>query len=270
MARAARGLGFNLGRDALREDAGGRASLWVDDLSAVPVAPGIPTLRAASLGPTACRPGFGTRISYDWDAEPLGSNCNVFVHFVNAKGQMVFQADHAPPTRTLDWSGRVEYARTVAVPTDAPPGRYDVVVGLWDPRPAARGGGRRPFRVGPGLAASPGDACRVGTLHVAADAPLPKLPPPTLDLAGYRLTFDEDFRGPLSVSAWGPGTRWIAHTPYAGDFGDAAFADPGPDSPFAIEDGVLRIEARKANGRWRSGLLSSVDAKGEGFSQTFG
>lgn len=84
------------------------------------------------------------------------------------------------------------------------------------------------------------------------------------------LTFDEDFRGPLSVSAWGPGTRWIAHTPYAGDFGDAAFADPVGDFPFSVRDGVLRIEARKVGDRWRSGLLSSVDPKGDGFSQKFG
>jgi hypothetical protein len=25
------------------------------------------------------------------------------------------------------------------------------------------------------------------------------------------------------------GGRWIAHTPWAGDFGDAAFTDPHPD-----------------------------------------
>ena len=35
------------------------------------------------------------------------------------------------------------------------------------------------------------------------------------------------------MSAWGPGTRWIAHTPWHGDFGDAAFSDPLPGFPFA-------------------------------------
>jgi hypothetical protein len=266
-----RGLGLNIGRDALRQDADGRATLWVDDLAATAATPGVPTLRAASIAPGSCRPGFGTRVSYAWDAEPLGTRCNVFVHFVDAQGRMIFQADHEPPAPTIGWSGRVEYARTAVVPTDAPPGRYDVVIGLWDPRPAGRGGARRlPFRVGPGLAALPGDACRVGTLEVAADAPPPKLPPPTLDLRGYRLTFDEDFRGPLSVSAWGPGTRWIAHTPYGGDFGDAAFADPEEGFPFTTKDGVLRIEAKRVGGRWRSGLLCSVDTKGEGFAQKYG
>jgi hypothetical protein len=265
-----RGLGLNIGRDGLAKETGGSASLWIDDLAAVAVTPGKPTLRACSLAPGSCRPGYGTRISYAWDAEPVGSKCSVFVHFVDAQGRMIFQADHEPSTPTVGWSGRVEYARSAVVPIDAPPGRYDVVVGLWDPRPAARGGGRKPFQAGPGLQALPDDACRVGSLVVAADAPLPSLPKPSLDLAGYRLTFDEDFRGPLSVSAWGPGTRWIAHSPYAGDFGDAAFADPEDGFPFTTREGVLRIEARKVGGRWRSGLLSSVDPKGNGFSQQFG
>lgn len=265
-----KGLGINLGKDATGKGGDRTATLWIDDLDAVAVAPGLPTLRSCSIAPTACRPGYGARMTYAWDAEPLGVNCSVFVHFVNAEGQMVFQADHGPPAPTIGWTGRVEYGRTIVVPTDARPGRYDVVVGLWDGRPAERGGGRKPFRVGEGLVSLPHDACRVGTLEVSADAPLPTLPPSTLDLAAYRITFDEDFRGPLSISAWGPGTRWIAHTPYAGDFGDAGFGDPGEGTPFAVRDGLLHIEAKKVGGRWRSGLICSVDPKGEGFSQKFG
>ncbi|MGO9391956.1 glycoside hydrolase family 16 protein [Rhodoblastus sp.] len=91
-----------------------------------------------------------------------------------------------------------------------------------------------------------------------------------LDLSGYKLTFEDDFKT-LDVSAWGPGTRWIAHTPWNGDFGDAAFADPTPDFPFTIQDGRLRIEARKgSDGKWSSGLLSSTDRSGAGFSQQYG
>jgi beta-glucanase (GH16 family) len=83
-------------------------------------------------------------------------------------------------------------------------------------------------------------------------------------------SFDEEF-DKLDVSAWGPGTRWIAHTPWNGDFGDAAFTDPWPGFPFTTKDGILSIEAAKdPQGVWRSGLLSSVDAAGHGFSQTYG
>ncbi|HZT86885.1 MAG TPA: glycoside hydrolase family 16 protein [Stellaceae bacterium] len=97
--------------------------------------------------------------------------------------------------------------------------------------------------------------------------------PQTLDLAGYRLTFDEDFDR-LSVSAHGPGTRWIAHTPWNGDFGDAQFVDPQPGFPFSVDNGILHIEARKgSDGKWRSGLLSSRDRDGpdaHGFAQQYG
>ena len=265
-----RGLGLNIAKTAVGAYPDGLATLGIDDLIAVPPTPSVTTLLACSMAPGSYQPGFGTRISYEWNAEPLGTDCNVFVHFVNAQGQMVFQADHETPVPTSRWTGRVSYVRTVVVPSQTPPGRYDVVVGLWEPGVAGRGGIRKPFGVREGLMPLPGDACRVGTLEVSKDAPLPMLAPPSLDLSGYRLTFDEDFTQPLSVSAWGPETRWIAHTPYAGDFGDAAFADPEPTFPFTVIDGILRIEGRKEKDTWRSGLLCSVDPKGEGFSQKFG
>jgi len=91
-----------------------------------------------------------------------------------------------------------------------------------------------------------------------------------LDLSKYVLTFSDEFDY-LSVSADRPGTRWTAHTPYGGDFGDAQFTDPTPTFPFTVQNGVLRIEARKdADGKWKSGLLSSWTPQGLGFSQKFG
>lgn len=93
-----------------------------------------------------------------------------------------------------------------------------------------------------------------------------------LDIEHFVMTFDESFEDGLDVSPWGdPPARWIAHTPWAGDFGDARFADPQEGFPFTIHDGVLRIEARKnMEGRWESGLLSLVDSRGRGFKQVNG
>lgn len=92
-----------------------------------------------------------------------------------------------------------------------------------------------------------------------------------LNIDAYQLTFEESFDS-LDVSAWGEkSSRWIAHTPWNGDFGDARFTDPAPGFPFTTDQGILKIEARKeADGTWRSGLLSSVNPKGQGFSQQFG
>ncbi|WP_040677744.1 glycoside hydrolase family 16 protein [Nitratireductor pacificus] len=91
-----------------------------------------------------------------------------------------------------------------------------------------------------------------------------------LNLEQMALSFEEDF-DTLDVSAWGPGTRWIAHTPWSGDFGGARFSDPREGFPFSIEDGILRIEARRDDeGEWQSGLLASVDPRGDGFAQQYG
>jgi len=95
-----------------------------------------------------------------------------------------------------------------------------------------------------------------------------------LDLKGYALTFDESFKD-LSISArGGGGSRWIAHTPWNGDFGEAAFADPGPDGPFSLSpDGLVITASRGPDGRWRSGLIASRDKDGpdgRGFAQKYG
>ena len=96
----------------------------------------------------------------------------------------------------------------------------------------------------------------------------------SLNLDGFELTFEERF-DTLDIAASGPGTRWIAHTPWHGDFGDAAFGDPGPEGPFSmLPGGGLRITARKdASGLWHSGLICSMDRDGagqQGFAQRFG
>jgi beta-glucanase (GH16 family) len=109
-------------------------------------------------------------------------------------------------------------------------------------------------------------------LTLMAALPLSQAPAAaTLDLCGLKPAFTEDFHD-LKVSSWKMnGNRWIAHTPWAGDFGDAAFSDPQPGFPFTLKDGVLRIEARKdAAGKWRSGLLASADPWGTGFTQMYG
>lgn len=114
-----------------------------------------------------------------------------------------------------------------------------------------------------------GAAAVLATLLFGSAVPA-TAPGQPVDLSHYSLVFDENFDS-LDVSAWGPGTRWIAHTPWSGDFGDAAFTDPGDGFPFSVEDGILRIEARKGeDGTWRSGLLASSDPTGAGFHLQYG
>ncbi len=93
-----------------------------------------------------------------------------------------------------------------------------------------------------------------------------------LDLSGYHVTFSDDFSR-LSLNAHGPGARWTTHTPWHGDFGDAAFSDPNPAVFKSTPDGLEIIASKGANGKWRSGLISSAWADNNpnaGFTQTYG
>jgi beta-glucanase (GH16 family) len=101
-------------------------------------------------------------------------------------------------------------------------------------------------------------------------------PDPSLDLTGYAVTFNDDF-SKMDVSSYGPnrpGMRWIAHTPWNGDFGNDSFDNPGPGGPFAFGKNGLTITAHKdAAGNWHSGLLCSMDRDGPsqlGFAQRYG
>lgn len=107
-----------------------------------------------------------------------------------------------------------------------------------------------------------------GAAEEAPDAPPADLR--LLDLAGFEPSFSEEFDR-LDVSEWGCLTKWIAHTPWAGDFGSARFMPPGEAFPFTIRDGVLTITARRrAGGSWQSGMLSAWDACNSGFAQRYG
>lgn len=93
-----------------------------------------------------------------------------------------------------------------------------------------------------------------------------------IDLCGYELVFADEFDdaafGHLEL---GEGDRWTVHTPWAGDFGDAEFSDPGPNGPFNVSDGILTITASKdQQGKWRSGLIAAADASGAGFGTQYG
>jgi hypothetical protein len=111
------------------------------------------------------------------------------------------------------------------------------------------------------------------------------------DLTGYTLVFREEFdehTPPLILSpgyGWGPidstapGVKWIEHTPYSGDFGSAYFTGPAetngdgngimPPNPFGFYSGHMNLRAYwdTTISHWRSGIISSVDTHGNGFSK---
>jgi hypothetical protein len=84
---------------------------------------------------------------------------------------------------------------------------------------------------------------------------------------GMKLTYFDDFDGPLSISRDGLGSRYNAHKPTFGDFSGWPFSDPESDlNPFRQRDTYLIIRARKPEGsRGSTGLLATVDMDGNGY-----
>lgn len=92
-----------------------------------------------------------------------------------------------------------------------------------------------------------------------------------LDLCGYKRVFDEPFDDLSVAPRVLHSARWISHTPWNGDFGDARFTDNAPAGPFSVADGILSIAARRDEaGKWRSGLLAASDGTGAGFGVRYG
>lgn len=90
---------------------------------------------------------------------------------------------------------------------------------------------------------------------------------PPLNLDDYRLTFRDEFDDMSIVPDLAKG-RWFA--PVHVTFGAALLVPRSPDGPFFVKDGHLVIRAERRENGWTSGLMQTVDSKGNGFSQTFG
>lgn len=90
----------------------------------------------------------------------------------------------------------------------------------------------------------------------------------TIDLSDARLTFSDDFNTPDIVRDGGNG-KW--YTGVHGGFGGAKFLDfDKRDDTFRFKNGLLTIRMQNRDGKWVSGLIQSVDSKGNGFAQTYG
>jgi len=237
--------------------------------------PSLVTLTGAVVSAKVCRPGSCVPVEVSWDASPMGYDCNVFMNLQGPDGKMLLRSYYTPSTPTSTWSGRVTDTYNLYVPAGTKNGTYAIILDLYS------FAGRFHFtpqtlQTGPGISAVPGlMGYRIGSVKVRGGAPLPKLPPRTLNLAGYALTFDEEFDGPLNVASGGAGSRWytpgwynFTRTPI--QYGRAAFTPEENGIPFRVRHGALRIAAVKQHGVWRSGQIVSVNREGQGFSQKYG
>ena len=112
----------------------------------------------------------------------------------------------------------------------------------------------------------------------------PNTAPPTVDPSCFAVTFDDDFKvydissGPVSdgqypVERWFNGTEQCCMSPSDGKAGvNYPTAGPnGPVNPYALlPGGGLRIRLQEQGSEWFSGVMTSVDENGAGFSQQYG
>ena len=230
-------------------------------------------IEQAGINPECVPAGKSVKVTYKWSAKPMGKDYKVFVHIRDANGEMVGQDDHTPPwpTKTSDWHGNIVYTRQVRVPGKLVEGEYRLLAGLYDKE------GKQVLQAGTGVKEADKGMYEIGKFVVDRTAPPPPLDsdkPKTLNLTGYKLTFSDEFDSVDTISAWGPldgeKKKWISHKPDGGSFGDSLFMSQKDGFPFVVENGVLRIEAKKVGNQWQSGLICSNDPKGRGFAQKYG
>lgn len=112
------------------------------------------------------------------------------------------------------------------------------------------------------------------TLHAETTDPTPykwtkEFAGEPLDLAGYNVTFSDDFDVPSVTDERGRGP-WFA--PVKDPYGAALFDRPGGgNTTYTTSNGVLTIRAsRTPDGRWHGGNMQTVNSLGKGFAQQYG
>jgi hypothetical protein len=124
-------------------------------------------LREAHLAGEGFEPGEIVPLTLFWQAQkPVSENLKVFVHVLNGNGDLVAQRDSEPlsglrPTSTWEVGEAIVDRYGVLLPGDLPPGRYQVVVGLYDPAT----GERSPVTVD--AVVSSDDTYEIGSIFVA-------------------------------------------------------------------------------------------------------
>ncbi len=94
--------------------------------------------------PATPQAGETMDITLYWEAlAPDGRDYTVFVHLVDAAGQLVAQSDGPPrggtyPTSIWNTGEQIIDTRAVALPAELTAGRYTLLVGLYDPANGAR------------------------------------------------------------------------------------------------------------------------------------
>jgi hypothetical protein len=187
--------------------------------------------------------GASVTLGMRFDAQPMSEDYGVFVHLVDASGNLAINGgDHAPPQPTSTWGGGVGYDHTVSIPVSAAPGQYSIRIGLfqthspWD---------RAELAAGDGVTVDDQLRYTVGTLTISGPSgPFGQNP------ADYRQTFSEEFNGAFDTN------RWNDHIWYE---------SPNPTINYKVADGSLKTwPQRDSTGNF---FNRTIDTDGKYYQQ---
>jgi beta-glucanase (GH16 family) len=235
----------------------------------------LPASEPSQFAPPGATINIGTNFTA---VSPLSAAYSLTVYLTDSAGNTVTSVtdtlgeyDSAVPT--TQWQGPITIVRSLQVPSVAN-GTYQVMVSLND------GSTNQPIALSaaPGVTQDKQYRSAIGTVTVQASAPAPSLlAPQTLNLTGFTLTFDDEFQTlDLSDGFVYNGSKWYTHneqccmqtTDGSGTF---MYGMDDPEDPYSIAPGVgLDIRLQEVNHNWSSGVMTSVDNFGVGFSQQYG
>jgi len=235
------------------------------------------TVLPASQATTVAPPGAIVNIGANFEtASALSSNYLLALFLVDQYGNNVAEVQNnlnngltiIPST---GWLGPVSITTSMVIP-QVSNGNYSIMLGLYNSSGAVQ------LTPGPDVTQDNQYRYLIGTIEVSSSASAPSyLAPATLDLTGYHLTFDDEFASlSISDSVVYNGANWYTDNEQCclqttDGSGTAMAGLSSPQDPFSlIGGGGLDIRLQKVNNLWTSGVLTSVDDSGIGFSQKYG
>jgi hypothetical protein len=107
-------------------------------------------------------PGSSISTTLKWQAVKTSGNYSVFVHFVDSRGNIIFQAAPIPQPSTSTWSGKVATPISTTIPSGTAVGTYKIMVGLYN------SSGRLSLTAGSGVTVDNQLRYQVGSVTVTA------------------------------------------------------------------------------------------------------
>jgi hypothetical protein len=237
------------------------------------------TVLLASQPSQIAPPGATINIGTDFAAvSPLSTAYGLTIYLTDSSGNTVTSvtdtlSEYDSTVPTTQWQGLINVTRSLTVPSVAN-GTYQVMVALDN---AAT---NQVLALSPGPGVTQDDQYRyaIGTVTVQASAPESSLlAPQTVGLAGFTLTFDDEFQTlDLSDGYEYNGSKWYTHNEQCcmqttDGSGTYMYGMDDPVDPYSIRPGGgLDIRLQEVNKNWSSGVITSVDNHGVGFSQEYG